>query len=114
EPRLLAAARYTVALRCAANEQAARTIMTVYLKDQGMRVGINNDSWYLMTQLPTMGRYDWFAVGLVERMLEEREAMDYFEFDTTALAMFLVGRVGDAVELQSEAIKQGGKGNAEY
>ena len=43
--------------------------MGVYLKDQDMRTGLNNDSWYFMTQLSTMGRFDWFAVGLVERML---------------------------------------------
>lgn len=114
DPRLLAAARYTVALRCAKNESAAKKVMTVYLKDQDMRVGLNNDSWYFMTQLPTMGRFDWFAVGLVERMLEEREAMDYFEFDTAALAMFLVGRVAEAVELQEEALKKGNNAPAEY
>ncbi|MFT4512932.1 MAG: hypothetical protein ACI91B_001632 [Planctomycetota bacterium] len=114
DQRLLAAGRYIVALRCAVNEKAARGVMTVYLKDQGQRTGINNDSWYLMTQLSTMGRYDWFAVGLVERMLEERDAMEYFEFDTAALAMFLVGRITDAVALQELALKKGGKGTAEY
>ncbi|MGK0153403.1 MAG: hypothetical protein ACI9SE_000347 [Neolewinella sp.] len=114
DKRLLAAGRYTVALRCAGNEKAAKGVMTVYLKDQGLRVGINNDVWYLMTQIPTMGRYDWFAVGLVERMLEERDSMEYFEFDTAALAMFLVGRVTDAVALQELALKKGGKGTAEY
>jgi len=114
DPRLLAAARYIVALRCAQDEPAAKKVMTVYLKDQDMRVGLNNDSWYFMTQLPTMGRFDWFAVGLVERMLEERDAMDYFEFDTAALAMFLVGRVADAVELQEEALKKGATVPAEY
>jgi hypothetical protein len=112
--RLLAAGRYIVALRCAANEEAAEGVMTVYLKDQGMHLSLNNDSWYLMTRLPTMGRYDWFAVGLVERMLEKQSSMDYFEFDTAALAMFLVGRVADAVELQELAIEKGGKGSTEY
>jgi hypothetical protein len=53
-------------------------------------------------------------VGLVERMLEERDSMEYFEFDTAALAMFLVGRITDAVELQELALKKGGKGIAEY
>jgi hypothetical protein len=114
DARLLAAARYTVALRCSGDELAAGKIMTVYLKDQDMRTGLNNDSWYFMTQLSTMGRFDWFAVGLVERMLEQRGAMDYFEFDTAALAMFLVGRVPDAVSLQQEAIKKGGGNSAEY
>ena len=51
---------------------------------------------------------------LVERMLEQRGSMDYFEFDTAALAMFLVGRVPDAVSLQQEAIKKGGGNSAEY
>lgn len=114
DARLLAAARYIVQLRCADDEKAAHKVRTVYLKDQGLRVGINNDSWYFMTQLPTMGRYDWFAVGLVERMLEERESMEYFEFDTAALAMFLVGRVTEAVALQELALKKGGAGAAEY
>jgi hypothetical protein len=114
DKRLLAAGRYIVALRCAADETAAKGVMTVYLKDQVLRVGINNDSWHLMTQLSTMGRYDWFAVGLVERMLEERDSMEYFEFDTAALAMFLVGRITDAVELQELALEKGGKGIADY
>lgn len=114
DPRLLAAARYIVALRCKGDDLAAKKIMTVYLKDQDMRAGLNNDSWYFMTQLATMGRFDWFAVGLVERMLEERESMDYFEFDTAALAMFYVGRVADAVSLQEEALKNAGKASVEY
>lgn len=114
DPRLLAAARYIVALRCAGDELAAKRIMTVYLNDPDMRVGLNNDSWYFMTSLPTMGRFDWFAVGLVERMLDERESMDYFELDTAALAMFLVGRVTAAVSLQEEALKNAGKASPGY
>ena len=50
----------------------AREALDGYLEHESMRVAINNDSWYLMTQLPTMGRFDWFACGLVERMLERR------------------------------------------
>ncbi len=47
-------------------------------------------------------------------MLEQKEGMDYFEFDTAALAMFLVGRFAEAVSLQETAIEKGGKGNPEY
>ena len=61
-----------------------------------------------------MGRYDAFAAGLAERLLEQRELMDYFMFDTAALAMFLAGRVDEAVTLQTTAIDKGGKGNPEY
>lgn len=114
EPRLLAAARYGVAVRCAADTDAGKRLLEDYLKDTGMRVAINNDCWYFMTQLGTMGRYDVFAAGLAERMLEQKEAMDYFEFDTAALAMFLVGRTAEAVSLQELAIEKGGKSNPEY
>jgi hypothetical protein len=113
--RLVSAARYGVLLRCAEDHAGAKAVMDTYLGDTDQqRVSMNNDCWYLMTELPTMGRYDWFAAGLAERMLEQRGAMDYFEFDTVALAMFLVGRVDEAVELQGTAIDKGGKGNPEY
>ena len=114
DARLLAAARYTVELLCGGDKQAAHEVITAYLKDQGMRVGINNDSWHLMTELATMGRYDHFAVALVERLLEKREVMEHFEFDTAALAMFLVGRIEDAIELQSVALQIGGGSVPDY
>jgi hypothetical protein len=113
-PRLVTAARYGIAVRCAQDRDAQKQLLDEYLKDTDMRVSINNDCWYLMTELGTMGRFDVFAAGLAERMLEQREGMDYFEFDTAALAMFLAGRGDEAIELQQEAIKKGGNGNPEY
>ncbi|MFY9341007.1 MAG: hypothetical protein WAT39_00865 [Planctomycetota bacterium] len=113
-PRLLTAARYGVATRCANDGEAGKKLLDEYLRDTDARVTINNDCWYLMTQLPTMGRCDPFAAALAERMLEQKEGMDYFEFDTAALAMFLVGRFAEAVSLQETAIEKGGKGNPEY
>jgi hypothetical protein len=119
-PRLLTAARYANTVRCAGDADAGKRLREEYLEQQGFlpenggRVSINNDSWYLMTELATMGRFDVFAAGLAERMIEQREQMDYFEFDTVALAMFLVGRVGEAVELQQQAIAKGGGDNPEY
>ena len=112
--RLVAASRYVVALRCAEDRAAARAHLDRYLGAQDELYGLNNDAWALLTEMDTMGRFDWFAVGLVERMLEDRGAMSYFEFDTAALAMFLVGRVSDAVELQETALKQGGRQEAAY
>jgi hypothetical protein len=114
EPRLLTAARYGVAVRCANDAEAGKALLEGYLKDTENRVSINNDAWYFMTQLPTMGRYDVFAAGLAERMLEQKEGMDSFEFDTAALAMFLTGRFAEAVALQQTALDKGGKGNPEY
>jgi hypothetical protein len=112
-PRLLVAARYGVAVRCAGDTAAARKLLDAYLED-AEAITINNDCWYIMTELATMGRYDAFAAGLAERMLEQRDSMDYYEFDTAALAMFLAGRVDEAVALQETAIDKGGKGNPEY
>jgi hypothetical protein len=114
DERLVAAARYVVTLRCGEDREAAASQLAGYLKSRDAFHELNNDAWHLLTQLSTMGRYDWFAVGLVELMLKGRATMDYFEFDTAALAMFLVGRTGDAIELQETALKQGGDQEAEY
>ena len=112
--RLLAAARFGVARRCAGDEPAGKAVLDDYLKDTDMRASLNNDCWYLMTELATVGRYDVFAAALAERMLEQRSGMDAFEFDTAALAMFLCGRIEEAVDLQQSAIEKSGGGNAGY
>ncbi len=117
-PRFLTAARFGAAVRCQEDKVLAKKLMDAYLGhgEQGDTEGhasINNDCWYLMTELATMGRYDWFAAGLADRMLEQRDAMQNYEFDTAALAMFLVGRVEEAIALQEKAIAMGGA-SADY
>jgi len=112
--RSLTATRYLVARRCAEDEEGSKAILDAYVEPLGGRIAINNDCWYFMTMLPTLGRYDGFAVALADRMLEERKDMDSFEFDTAALAMFLGGRLQDAVELQELSIEKGGGANPEY
>ena len=114
DPRHVLAARYGVAVRCANDGEAAHTLLEQYVKDREALITINNDCWYLMTELPTMGRFDVFAGGLAERMLEHKDGMDAFEFDTAALAMFLNGRTAEAVALQETAIQKGGGQNPEY
>lgn len=106
-PRLLVAARYGAALRCQEDAELAGRVLDAYLADTG-EGNLNNDCWYLMTELPTMGRYDWFAHALAERMLQNREAMLGHEYDTAALAKFLVGAIDEAVALQEKAIAMGG------
>lgn len=110
--RLLTASRYGLQLRCREDVEAARKVLDGYLAEveQGW---INNDCWYLMTELASMGRYTWFAAGLADRMLEQRDALQSHEFDTVALALFLAGRVGEAVELQRKSIEMGGA-SADY
>ncbi len=112
--RLIVAARYGVAARSSGDRDEQKRLLEDYLKDTELRASLNNDCWYFLTELPTMGRYDTFAAGLADRMLEQRDGMDYFEFDTAALAMFLAGRCEEAVALQETAIEKGGKGNPEY
>jgi hypothetical protein len=114
DARLLTAARYAIARRCAGDLAAAKAIADPYMDAHGARVVLNNDAWYFMTELPTRGRFDVFALALVERMLEQKDAMEYFEFDTAALAMYLAGRVDAAIELQQAAIDKGGKDNEAY
>ena len=113
-PRALAAARFVVARRCGGDAAAAQAVFAEYVERLQLRVSINNDCWYFLTELASMGRYDVFAAALADRMLEQKDAMDYFEFDTAALAMFRVGRLADAVELQEQAIEKGGKDDADY
>ena len=93
---------------------SADAALADYLAGQGELYGHNNDAWYFLTGLATAGRFDWFAVGLVECLLVDQAAMDYFELDTAALAMFLVGRAGEAVRLQEAALAQGGRLEAAY
>ena len=111
-PRLVTAARYGAVLRCQEDPEQAGRVLDAYLAATGDG-NLNNDCWYLMTELPTMGRYDWFAHALAERMLQNREAMQGHEFDTAALAKFLVGEVEEAVALQEKAIAMGGA-SADY
>jgi hypothetical protein len=111
-PRLVTAARYGIATRCQQDPAAAKKLLDAYLED--VPTTINNDCWYLMTELSTLGRFDWFALGLAERMLEQRESMGDYQFDTAALAMFLAGRVDEAIELQRIAIEKSGEKGGEY
>jgi len=114
EPRLLAAARYVVTLRCAEDAAGAQRLLRAYCAERGDYYRRNSDAWRFLTQVGTMGRYDWFAVGLVEGLLRGPEALDYFELDTAALAMFAVGRAGEAVDLQRAALREGGEQEAAY
>jgi hypothetical protein len=113
-PRQLTALRYVVQKRCAEDDEAAKATLDAYVTELGGRDLINNDCWYFMTELGTVGRHDGFAAALADKMLEERKQMDSAEFDTAALAMFLAGRTGKAVELQELALAKGAMGNAEY
>ncbi|MEC9047344.1 MAG: hypothetical protein VYA51_04965 [Planctomycetota bacterium] len=114
DARLIAAAQYVIALRCEEDRSGADAVLAGYLADRGALYSHNNDAWSFLTGLATAARFDWFAVGLVECLLVDEAAMDYFELDTAALAMFLVGRAEEAVGLQEAALAQGGSLEAAY
>ena len=114
EARQLVALRYAVRLRCDADPAAAKELLDAYTRDTELRSTLNNDCWYFLTELRTMGRCDVFAVALAERMIEQRETLEAFEFDTAALAMFTVGRTAEAVSLQESAVEKAGAGSPEY
>lgn len=110
----LVRARYVLARRCAGDAAGAKAILDGFLGEDQGRISLNNACWYALTELPTIGMFDPFALGVAERMLEQRDGMDYFEFDTAALAMFTNGRIQEAIDLQTTAIDKGGRGNPEY
>ena len=99
---------------CIRDSSGADAVLAGYLADRGALYSHNNDAWSFLTGLATAARFDWFAVGLVECLLVDEAAMDYFELDTAALAMFLVGRAEEAVGLQEAALAQGGSLEAAY
>jgi len=113
DARTLAAVRYAQALRCERNAIAAREVACDYLDRLPGRAVVNNEAWELMTALPSCGRFDAFALALAERMLEQRAALEPFELDTAALAMFRNGRGDEAIELQAAAVERSG-GDATY
>ena len=113
-PRALQACRHAVALHVHQDREHATQLAEHYFQSLGGRVQLNNEAWYLMTRRATRGRFDGFALAMVESMLEQRSTMDYFEFDTAALAMYLAGRVEEAVALQGIAIDRGGRSNPAY
>jgi hypothetical protein len=105
--------RYAVALRCLEDKAAAQKIAADYMQEHQEHVSLNNDAWYLMTQVPTMGRGDALALAMCERMLEHKENLDSFEYDTVAMSMFLNGRGQEAVALEKTALEKGGGSDPE-
>jgi len=114
DDRLRQALRYTVARRSAEDDEAAQGCLEAYVGGLGLDGdSVNNDCWYFMTELPTMGRLDVFAVALADKMLEDSDDLDAYKLDTVALAKFLAGQFGEAVTLQQAALDVA-PGNNDY
>ena len=83
--------------------------MAEYRKRNVSSSGLNNDAWYTIIRPDTMGRFDTLALAQCEQMQRvEGAALDFGSQDTVALAMFVNGRIDEAIELQSAAAKAAG------
>ena len=111
------AASYVILARCGASAEQRSELLAKYREEVGdFRGSPNNDAWFLMTDLSSMGRYDVFALALMEEMAQrDGDALDPAYRDTLALAAFGSGQVERAAQLQRIALEQGrlGEGYAE-
>jgi hypothetical protein len=101
--RLVFAARHKVLQRCG-DLEAAEKLMTEYRSSGFQDDSLNNDAWYMITRPDTVGRFDPFALAQCEEMQRQAgQGLDYGSKDTVALAMFVNGKIDEAVTLQTEA-----------
>lgn len=96
-------ARHKVLKRCGEDE-AAEKLMDEY-RAKNLGSSLNNDAWYLIVQPQTMGRFDTLALAQCEQM-QRVEKPDYGSMDTIALALFVNGKVDEAIEMQTTAAQQ--------
>ncbi|HEX6811150.1 MAG TPA: hypothetical protein VF384_05980 [Planctomycetota bacterium] len=103
DARLLCAVRHKVLVRCGDLEAAEKSMVEYRAKHGGLG-NLNNDAWYMMVRPDTLGRFDTFALSHCEEMQRSEGAgLSYGNQDTVALALFLNGKVAEAVELQTAA-----------
>ena len=108
DARWLTAARHKVLVRCG-DLEAAEKLMVEYRGKNENRSGLNDDAWYMMVRPESLGRFDTMALSQCEEMRRLAGAsLGYNSKDTAALALFLNGKVEEAVELQTVAAAAGG------
>jgi hypothetical protein len=105
DPQWIVAARHKVLVRSGAPAAECDRLLADYRAAARMERGtLNGDAWGMMTRLDTMGRFDTYALGQCEELQRlEGAGIDYASKDTVALALFVNGRLQQAVELQTEA-----------
>jgi hypothetical protein len=104
--RFVFAARHKVLQRCG-DLEAAEKLMTEYRVSGFQNDSLNNDAWYMITRPDTVGRFDPFALAQCEEMQRQAgQGLDFGSKDTVALALFVNGKIDEAVELQTEATKE--------
>ena len=103
DARWLCAVRHKVFVRCG-DLEAAEKLMVEYRGKNENAFGLNNDAWYTMVRPESLGRFDTYALAQCEEMQRLQGAnISNGNKDTVALALFLNGKVQEAVELQTVA-----------
>jgi hypothetical protein len=107
------AASYAILAGCGASAEQRSEHLAKYREEvEDFRGSANNDAWFLMTDLSSMGRYDAFALALMEEMAQrDGDALDPAYRDTLALAAFRRGQLERAAQLQRVALEQGRLGS---
>jgi hypothetical protein len=110
DPRWIAAARHKVLVRSGAPAAECEKFLADFRAAARIDRGqLNTDAWYMMVRPDTMGRFDSYALGQCEEMQRVLgDGIDYHSKDTVALALYLNGRVPQAVELQTAALAASG------
>lgn len=107
--RWVFAARYKMALACG-DAKAAAAVLDAYRASGTNSFTLNDDAWYLATELGSLGRFDALGLAQAEEMRrQEGDSLDYNSKDTLALLLFLNGKVAEAIDLQTVAAPQGGE-----
>ena len=109
DARWLCAVRHKVLVRCG-DLDAAEKLMVEYRGKPQNAANLNNDAWYMMVRPESLGRFDTMALAQCEEMQRQHGAgLSNNSKDTVALALFLNGKVEEAVELQTIATTASGQ-----
>lgn len=102
---LLRMIRYNVLARCCKDAEAARAQADRLI---GSASSINDEAWYMMTREPGRGRFNHLAMAFCDKLIADGN-LSAAEMDTIGLALFLDGRVGDAITMQERAVASSGE-----
>lgn len=108
DARWLCAVRHKVLVRCG-DLEAAEKLMVEH-RARGNQANLNNDAWYMMVRPESLGRFDTMALAQCEELQRQQgPGLSNGNKDTVALALFLNGKVEQAVELQTIATAGSGQ-----
>lgn len=102
--RTLLATRAKVAQRAAVDPDEVAACLRE-LAAPGSAPARNKVAWELLTQLPTMGRFDSVALALAEGLRRADGSLRPDHQDTLAVALYGVGRIAEAITCETAVIE---------